>query len=162
LGALTTLGKLIDKIGRWLIQLVVAVMVTSVTMQVVYRYFLKNPLIWAEELARYCLVWMTFIGAAVALRSGELACVDLFINKLPMQWRKAAAYIVKGINTFLLAFLLYYSIQMIRLPGVTNQLSPALRIPMHFVYLGVPLGIGLMLFQSILQLLPAGRRGGEN
>lgn len=153
MGIFIIIGKSLDKIARWLVQITVAVMTVTVTMQVIWRYFLKNPLMWAEELARYGLVWMTFIGAAVALRSGELACVDLLITKLPKQWKKAVTYIVIVLNTILLAFLLYFSIEMIGLPSVTNQVSPALRIPMNLVYLGVPLGMGLVLLQSLLLLL---------
>ncbi len=147
------MGKMLDRIARLLVQLTVAVMAVTVTMQVIWRYFLKDPLMWAEELARYGLVWMTFIGAAVSLRSGQLACVDLLVTQLPKQWEKVVKNIVIVLNTVLLTFLFYYSIGMINLPSVTSQLSPALRIPMNIVYLGVPLGMGLMLLQSLLLLV---------
>ncbi|MGI6286648.1 TRAP transporter small permease [Neomoorella humiferrea] len=146
-------GQILDKLARWLVQITVAVMAITVTFQVIWRYFLKNPIIWAEELARYGLVWMTFIGAAVALKTGQLACVDLLVSKLPHRWQKGISFIVTIVNSLLLAFLLYYSIQMVNLPSVTNQKSPALRLPMNYVYLGIPLGMGLMLIQSLLQLV---------
>lgn len=142
-----------DRLARWLVQITVAVMAITVTFQVIWRYFLKNPIIWAEELARYGLVWMTFIGAAVALRSGELVCVDLVVSKFPRRWQRGVAFLVTVINTLLIAFLFYYSIQMVNLPGVTGQRSPALHVSMNIVYMGVPLGMGLMLLQSLLQLI---------
>lgn len=40
------------------------------------------PLSWSEELARYLAVWLTFIGAAYALRKSSLATVEILINKL--------------------------------------------------------------------------------
>ncbi|HHX36360.1 MAG TPA: TRAP transporter small permease subunit, partial [Clostridiaceae bacterium] len=71
-----------------LLEILVAVMAIIVAIQVIWRYFLNSPLVWAEEFARYCLVWISFLGSAVALKEGKLAAVDIFVKKTPLLWRK--------------------------------------------------------------------------
>ena len=45
-------------------------MIGVVAAQVFFRYVLNHSLFWSEELARYILVWLTFLGASVAYRRG--------------------------------------------------------------------------------------------
>ncbi len=45
-----------------------AAITTLTLIQVIWRYGLNQPLTWSEEVARYCFVWVTFIGAATLLR----------------------------------------------------------------------------------------------
>jgi len=96
---------------------------------------------------------MSFIGAGVALRAKELAYVDLFISKLPIKAQKNVFILVDITNTVLIGFLLYYGLLLIGLPSVTMQKSPAMNIPMNYVYLGVPVGLGIMFVQSIVKLV---------
>ena len=161
LAAMDRIGKLLDKLARWLTQATVGIMVVVVTIQVIWRYFLDNPLIWAEELARYALVWMTFIGAAVALRSGLLVCMDLVVTRFPQSVQKWVAVVVALANSALLALLFVYSISLVNLPSVLTQKSPAMRIPMAYVYYALPIGLGLLTAQSLLQLVSNLTRKGE-
>jgi TRAP-type C4-dicarboxylate transport system permease small subunit len=56
---------------------------------------------------------------------------------------------------------LYYSIVLVGIPSVTSQKSPAMRLPMAFVYAAMPIGLTLMLLQSFVQLAEtlAGKKG---
>lgn len=152
LGFVMKLGQFVDKVARGLTQLCVAIMVVAVVLQVIWRYFLGNPIIWAEELARYALVWMTFIGAAVALRAGQLACMDLVVNLFPVKIKRAIITVANLASFILLLLLLYYSVILVGEPSVVAQRSPAMRITMSYIYLAIPIGLGLMVTQSLLQL----------
>ena len=59
------------------------VMVTVTLAQVIFRYVIAAPLPWSEELARYCFVWIVFLGGAIGLSRGIHLGVDLFVNMLP-------------------------------------------------------------------------------
>lgn len=152
LGFVMKLGQFVDKVARGLTQLCVAIMVVAVVLQVIWRYFLGNPIIWAEELARYALVWMTFIGAAVALRAGQLACMDLVVNLFPVKIKRAIITVANLASFILLLLMLYYSVILVGEPSVVAQRSPAMRIIMSYIYLAMPIGLGLMVTQSFLQL----------
>lgn len=158
-----TTGKYIDFATKTLTQLCVATMTVIVTLQVIFRYFVGNPIFWAEELARYSLVWMTFLGAAVGLKAGLLASMDLLVTQIPPSLRKWSQALVIVLNISLLGFLFYYSIQLVGLPSLINQKSPAMGLPMSYVYMAMPLGLALMLLQSFVQLAEAlaGERSGK-
>ena len=47
------------------------VMVIATFAQVICRYVLEFSIPWADELARYCLVWLVFVGMVVALVRGQ-------------------------------------------------------------------------------------------
>ena len=53
-----------------------------VTVEVVARYIFKHPTIWAVDVSRYCLVYITFLGASSLLLKGEHINVDLLLVRL--------------------------------------------------------------------------------
>ena len=65
---------LIDRVGHWLdtlIALFLAVMVVMVFGNVVLRYAFNSGIAVSEELSRWLFVWMTFLGAIVALQGAR-------------------------------------------------------------------------------------------
>ncbi len=103
--------------GRWLALLLVAVEhVTALVLaidvlvvfaSVIFRYFLLQPLNWAEEVARALMVLLVFFGAATALGRHRHAALDAFRGLLPRHWRPAAiglaAWIVAAVAVTLFA-----------------------------------------------------------
>lgn len=152
-GVLNKAGLVLDRISRVFSQLSVFVMVVVVLLNVFMRYFVKDPLVWGDELAKYSLVYMTFIGASVALRDRGIAAMELVVEKFPMNGRKTISIIVCILEIILLAFLFYNSVQLLLQDSVKNQISPGLLIPMTWVYFSMPLGIGLMVIQATLLLI---------
>lgn len=57
--------------------------------QVFWRYFLGGSLIWAEEMCRYILVWMTFLFAGAAFQRGDLVAVELVTRSVSPAVRRA-------------------------------------------------------------------------
>ena len=51
--------------------------------QVVFRYFLGDPLTWSDELARYLFIWCAFLGWIIAARRRTHLGVDIFVTRLP-------------------------------------------------------------------------------
>ena len=76
---------LLDKVFRpFDIFLVVAVLAifTEVLVEVSFRYLLHLPLPWGAEVSQTLLVWVTFIGAAVAFLKEEHMSVNLIMNRI--------------------------------------------------------------------------------
>lgn len=69
----TALRDAYDRAMRFL--LAAAMLTTFVIMcaQIVFRYLLNDALIWAEEVCKYLLVWMSFLGIGLAYSRGEIA-----------------------------------------------------------------------------------------
>ncbi len=51
--------------------------------QVFFRYVLNDSIIWAEEMSRYLLIWITFLFLGIAYQRGELISLNLFLQKVP-------------------------------------------------------------------------------
>jgi TRAP-type C4-dicarboxylate transport system permease small subunit len=124
-------------------------LVVVVLAAVAVRYFGVFPgsLHWATEYSRFGIVWIVMLGSAVALDHGAHVAIDL-TEHLPPTPRS----IVRRIGFLLgLLFLAVLAWQGFRLSGATmRQLSPALRIPVGYAYLALPVGAAIMTVQSVL------------
>ncbi|MDM5335138.1 TRAP transporter small permease [Ureibacillus composti] len=118
--------------------------------QVVMRYIFNESLTWSEELSRYAFVWFVYTSAAYAVRYQRHVKFNFLVNLLH-KISPVYSQILKIIALLCwIAFLLfvdYYSIQTVINQFNLGQVSPANRIPMYIVYLGLPLGALLMTFR---------------
>ncbi|HKQ24436.1 MAG TPA: TRAP transporter large permease subunit [Burkholderiales bacterium] len=79
------LGRLLAVI-EYLAALVLAVDVLVVFVSVIWRYFLHDPLNWAEEIARALMVTQVFLGAATAVGRVQHVGIDSFRTLFPVSW----------------------------------------------------------------------------
>lgn len=119
-------------------------MVVIIFSQVVARYILSNSLSWSEELGRYLFVWMTFIGSAIAVRNKLHVSLDMFICRLPHTLQKLCL-VISYVSMIIFTSVVVYGGYKFVLKG-SNQISAAMQLPMHYVYIVLPFGGGLILF----------------
>jgi len=139
--------KPLDAIVRLLLIICFLGMVSAVFAQVFYRYVLKSPIPWAEELARFLFAWVTFLGASVAAKQKAHTGVELFISFLPKTLQRIVA-----LATYLICMvfvMLVGGYGFLLAANTTTQHSPALHLPMSIPYAAVPLGSLLMLVYFI-------------
>jgi TRAP-type C4-dicarboxylate transport system permease small subunit len=70
---------------------VLSLIIFSVCLEIIMRYFLNRPLIWVVELTEYGLLYVTFLGAAWLLRKGGHVQVDIVVNFMSKRWRRRCA-----------------------------------------------------------------------
>lgn len=136
----------------------VAILVTALTMtlalvvmaaQVVFRYAFNDSLYWAEEVARYALVWSSMIGAAVAYRHGSHVAVTDVVKRLP-DW--VQQQVVRAVHVLVFAFgsFLLWQGWMLTMRNFTrHQLSTSLEIEIAWIYLSIPMGGALMMLAAL-------------
>ena len=78
------------KIINAIASLLLACAVVLMSLQVVLRFVFSEPQPWAEEINRYCFVWATFLGAAIAVAKGTHIRVTVLIDRLGPAWRARA------------------------------------------------------------------------
>lgn len=120
----------------------VGVMTGVVFLQVFYRYFLAQPLLWSEELARYLFVWLSVLGAALALQKKGHFGLDFFYKMLPdrfRRWVQFPIYLLMGVVIFVILFQGIILVQ-----KTVLQESPAMGISMGWAYASLPAGGTLM------------------
>lgn len=80
---LSAFNKFILRIGRGIGVVAIALMVSAILIQVVFRYVLNNALPWPDEAARFCMLWMTGLMAPTAFRRGGFVAIDMLGMALP-------------------------------------------------------------------------------
>lgn len=137
-------GNILEKIFTVIVILLLIVIVSSTFSQVVCRYVFNNPLIWPEEISRFCYIWISFLGMALLLRKSELLKVDTLlhvVNKKIRRWMMAFVHLLMFIT---LLVLVNYGMEM--LTRIEGQHLTATGIPTQWLYLSVPVSGILALF----------------
>jgi TRAP-type C4-dicarboxylate transport system permease small subunit len=131
-------------------------LVTVVLLAVFVRYFglLAGSLHWTDELA-LTTIWLVMLGSVVAFDRGAHVAVDLLPGRLPpavARWVRVVACLLSA------AFLAALAWHGWALSARTmRQVSPALGLPMGYVYLAVAVGGALMALQSLVFAARAAR-----
>ena len=58
----------LDALARWLAMALATAIIAILLAQILFRYVLNSSIIWSEEVATWCLVWLVFLGSASLLR----------------------------------------------------------------------------------------------
>ncbi len=148
-----------DRLEEMLAAVLVTAMCAVVALQVFCRLVLRSPLSWSEELATILFVWVTMIGASLALKRGEHFAVELLRGVLPPAARRAAGVLVGLLLTVFSLILLVKGLEMAwrNIPVRT----PAMEIPRALPYAAVPAGGALMLVRSLQLVWRRARGEGE-
>lgn len=125
--------------------LILFVLLLSVaTLQVFMRYVARFPLPWTEELARFLLIWVTFLGAASVTRRKIHITVEIFSQKYPPRAAAAINAVLYSIMIMFLGVVSWGSVVMFQSSWPVHAgTMPSLR--MSWVYLGAVLGLTLMI-----------------
>lgn len=139
---------MVAKLGlllRQLLALLMAGLVLAVTWQVLSRYLFSMPSVWTEELARFLLVWIGLLGGSYAYHERLHLAVDFLPQRLSALWARRVRVLNHTIVLlFSIVVMVFGGGRLVAITWQLNQLSPALGIPMAFVYLSVPLSGSLI------------------
>ena len=135
--------------ARYSMILFFGLMVILIFLQIIYRYLLVKPIPWAEEAARYCFIWATFLGASVATRTKGHTSVDLIIDLVPGRFKNLLTLIGYTISIVFLWFILKFGFNVSMSILKMKQTSPALQLPMFYAYIGIPIGAATMVLNYL-------------
>lgn len=141
--------KVLDKIEEYFCGTALLATTVILFVNVVLRYVFKSSTSWAEELIKYLMIWIAFIGGSICARKGAHVSIDFFYDFLSQRGRKIAFLIVNTIAIFFTGIMSFYGIKIIIFLASTGQVSPALQLPMWIPYLAIPLGFILMTIRFI-------------
>ena len=142
-------------------------MVAVVGANVALRFTTNHSLPWSDEVARYLMIWMTFLGAGLALRGGgHVAITNLHDVLSTRAQRLLRAGIVAGL-LFFFGYMVMVGWEYMQ--RAQYQLPPALRLSFRYVHAAMPVGFGLLIIHLLLIARPfvmagahAGAEGDEN
>jgi len=134
-----------------LIIVIFSLMVMVVFSQVVWRFAFNNPFPWSEELARYLQVWLILLASVACIRKGRHLAVDFFTQVLSFRIAKILKLVSLVCILLFTGVLFVVSIHLIHI--TTDQITPAIRVPIMVVYLAFPVSSFLMLLETLLVFL---------
>ncbi|MDD7973762.1 TRAP transporter small permease [Roseinatronobacter alkalisoli] len=120
------------------------------------RYVLNNSLGWTEEIARFLLIGVTFIGAVMATRKHSHIAVEFIYRWVPRPLRRVAQTSIDLVSVGFFAIMSWYSYQV---SGRTQQMMVSIDVPKSIVYLIVSVSFASMAFCAARNMIKHLRTG---
>ena len=136
----------LDAVATVITVLLLGAMILVTFAQVVFRIFF-TAIIWSEEITRYMLVWITFIGAGCVHKRAKHIAITLLQKLFPGKIRKSFEILAQLLCIAVFIVAIYFGFLYMSLMG--SQLSPSLRVPMRYMYAAIPVGGMILLLHSV-------------
>jgi len=139
---------------RWLEPLLVAILATLVAVvlgNVIGRYVFDFALTWADEMARFLFVWLTFLGATVGLARGVHIGMDIVVQALPPRGTRVLQALALLLMMVFLAVWGWHSMELVQ-RSMTFR-TPAMGVPLGYIYAIAPGSVVLMLLVTAHQFV---------
>ncbi|HYP69981.1 MAG TPA: TRAP transporter small permease, partial [Variovorax sp.] len=148
----------IDALDRWLGRLteipaagLVLANIVVLLAGVVSRYVFHSPLVWSDELAGIMFLWMSMLGAVVALRRGEHMRMTAFVAKASPSVRAFLDVLALAASLAFLLLIAHPAFDYASEEAIV--VTPALEISNAWRASALPVGVALMVLVSLLRLL---------
>ncbi|UCH09781.1 MAG: TRAP transporter small permease [Fidelibacterota bacterium] len=156
LGWLETLTATVARILGMILVMLMSAIVLDVTWQVFTRFILRDPSSFTEELAGFLLIWIGLLGASYALYTRAHLGIDILTARLEGVKKRAAEIIIAVVVLLFALFVLVIGgLRLVNLTFTLHQISPAMGIPMGYVYLVLPVTGILMIYFAITFIVRA-------
>ncbi|MEO1019753.1 MAG: TRAP transporter small permease, partial [Pseudomonadota bacterium] len=120
---------------------------------VFWRYVLNDAISWSEEATKYLMVWLTFLGAPIALRHGGHINIDILLKAVPP---RATQFLLCVINLLIVATM---SIMVWKGYGLAEmgarQVASSFSVSMVWMQSAIPVGSALILMVALEHMLKA-------
>ncbi len=150
----TYLGKFNEIVLDWftrIAMILAAIMTGMILIQVFFRYFLNHSLPWPEELAKFTMVWMTFLVAPYAYRKGLNVNMELFVSKIPKKIRGLLEILLHILIILMAFYLLNEGLGMVK-RGMRIRAS-SVNFKIGYVYMILPISFGMMMIGGLERIL---------
>ena len=142
---------ILGQIEEYALCLIVLQMGLSIFFQVIMRYVFHSAITWLDELVHIEVIFMTFFGASLGIKYGAHISVDVLKGFV----KKPFDSLLEALNHIFIAFytgiVIYFGMNLIMLMTKHPHLTPTLRIPKHYLYVMVCIGLGLICTRSLIK-----------
>lgn len=122
-----------------------------VIVEVILRYTVGETLVVTEELSRYLMVWIAFLGSVLLMRERGHIVAEGLGGRFGPLGRRVIGVVADLLSLVFLLTLTVAGLQ--TLPGQLDQYLTTINIPIFWFYLAIPVGSGLMAFVIVARLL---------
>ena len=150
LRALELIDRGIGAVLRPVLFLAMAALIVAISLQVGSRLFFR-ALGWTEEVSRFLVIWITFLGAALAWQQHRHIAVGVLVDALPAAGARLLRIAACVVAIAFMVALVMVGLEYMGTQG--RQRSAALRLPMARIYAVIPLSAALMAWFALSDLL---------
>jgi len=143
--------KVLNRTQEIIIISLVGLTIIVGTMQVISRFVFSSPLSWSEEFIRYSFIWITFLGASLAVKNNAHASITVFVQLLPGIFHKILNALANLLCLLFSIMVVKEGIAIMMIQLQTNQLTAAMQIPIAYIFLSIPLSAGIMVIYFLIQ-----------
>lgn len=146
--------KWVDRLNQVVsvvVSVMLGVMAILIVAQVFCRFVINYPLHWTEELSRFLMIYVVFLGSALALRHNKLIAIEALAESVKPHIRKWLKIGVLLVSIVFFVILLKQGIDIQSV--VSRQTAAGLGIPMSIPYAAIPIGALLMLINAITVII---------
>ncbi len=141
----------------WVTFVIFWLLALDVFYQFFTRYVLADSASWTEEIARYLLIVITFLGASIAVRRNTHIHVEFLYRYLPAPVGRALSTGVDLVRIAMFGYLTWLTIELV--PRMNNLSMTVIDLPMSYVYGMVGVGFVLCTYRSVQVAIRHWRRG---
>ena len=148
--------QLIVSVLKVFLMILMSAIVIDVVWQIFTRFILRDPSSYTEELAGFLLIWIGLLGASYALYSKAHLGIDILTSRLEGRQKKISTLSIYSLVILFALFIpLIGGMRLVNITFTLQQISPAMGIPMGYVYLVLPLTGILMIYFSVIFIIQA-------
>ncbi|MBQ7456557.1 MAG: TRAP transporter small permease [Desulfovibrio sp.] len=131
-----------EKLLKWLVIVLNGLMLLLVFAQVITRYCFGFTPSFGEELARYLFVWVVFLSLPLVAKTGGHMCIETITSRVSGMTLKVLTVCADIFSLAFLTVMVVCGLQMVE--RTSFQTSPAMMLPMSYVYAVIPFGCAVM------------------
>lgn len=151
---LDAIDNILVKITTWAATTAMGLVCVVMLSQVFLRRVFNRPIIWAEDLAVFLFIWITFIGGAILYQQKSLSSVDTLVAIFPAKLKVLAGLFVDLVVLLASIYLLKLSFDFIvRQQSLGHKLGGALGVPNWIVTISIVLSMGLIILFSLTSIV---------
>ncbi len=148
--ALARLERAFVAVNQGVVIALMAWMALLVFANVVTRYAFGFSVNWAEEQARFAMIWLTYLAAGLAMREGRHVAIEFVQGLLPRRAAIALRAVVALVVLAFLAVLTWLGVEIVQFAW--GQRTPVLGWPQGAVYLAIPIGAALFAIHFLIAM----------
>jgi TRAP-type C4-dicarboxylate transport system permease small subunit len=146
------LRKLNENFEEYVCVILFSLMIFFTFSQVLARFVFNFSLAWTEELGRYAFVWLVYMAAAAAIKHARHIRVEILIVLFKGKLRSLMFIVADTIWLIFSLYLVRDGITVVSMVMGHGQTSPAVGVPMGWIYTIIPFGFAIMSLRLIQRL----------
>ena len=140
--------RFVEQALRWVVAALVVTICVMVAAQVIYRYAVKEPIVWSEEFTTLCYQWLSYLGAALAVRYRAHYGVDFVVRFLGPRSKAALEWLEHCVVWLLAVFMVVYGWRTAQSSWM--QMYPTLPFSVGTGYLVLPISGVLFILMDCM------------